>query len=625
MAAPPLRGGLAVQAATLLLLAGLLGYLWMPHGSGIVVVVKGLDRVGAVYGTVQLIPSGPGGLGRIVTIEYHGGPRVVAVAPPPPRGSGGGDAAALTVVLNLYTRDGKLLLASKVYTGYGAALQRLHDPVKAYRALEKDPYYLYHHVHVITVDAATLLQSARNRGTGQAPPAPPAPTARPSGGAAPEVWVPSTCYDVITVDNLYRFKENLGLQIDESNLITVPSLYNARMPPEFAQHVHGADPAKVYNVFHHRMPTAVLVPRNCVDPVGAAVYNWYHVPPGFYEMGGFLSRLSGTHVSWTPTHPKGSTEILGYKPIAFIEASCGQNCEDNRVEAKIMLGAARFTHYVNGISIAGYVIGAQEDKATLNMSSEFVTALRAKHNCMAYIMAYIERKYLGDGVYVEYSTKPVRVYSTRLGRYLDFWLVKPLPLFTPIVHDKIIKPLLGKPLKGVLVCPDTDRERYETLLNEVFSELGEGGYTEVEIYDKTITAYSLLDDEVVDSSVTQGVFSAGTLAGALYKLGAPAIKQLIIILIGKFITANPWVRAALAFVNYAYTDVHLSATKVELDRSNKPPPGRQVHIVVYKITTLDHPEYWSPLLMGYEVVFNPVYAGPPSPPHYLPTDKGGSG
>ena len=624
MAVPPLRGGLVIGAATLLLLAGLLGYLWVPRHSGVVVVVKGLNRVGAVYGTVQLIPSGPGGIGRIVTIEYHGGPRVVAVASPPPPGSGGGDAAALTVVLNLYTREGRLLLASKVYTGYDAALRRLHDPVKAYRAVEEDPYYLYHHVHVIAVDAASLLQAVGNN-TGETQSASPPLTAKPYGGAAPEVWVPSTCYDVITVDNLYLFRENLGLQIDESSLLTVPDFYHAQMPPEFAQHVHGASPAKVYNVFRHRLPTAVLVPRACGDPVGASVYNWYHVPPGFYEMGDFLSRLSGAHVSWTPSHPE-DKEILGYKPIAFIEASCGHNCEDDRVELKLIMGSARFTHYVNGISIAGYVIGAHEDAVNvIRVASEVITTLRAKQNCMAYILAYIKRTYLGDGVYIKYIIEPVEVYSTRLGRYLDFWLVKPLPLFTPIVHDKIIKPPLGKPLKGVLACPDTDRERYEALLNEVFNELGEGGYTEVKIYDKTITDFSLLDDEVVDSSTAQRVFSTGTLAGALYKLGAQSIKQLITILIPKAVTSNPWVKAALAYVNYAYTDVHLSATKVELDRSNKPQPGRQVHVVVYKITTLDHPADWAPLLMGYEAEFNPTHTGPPSPPHYLPTEKNSGG
>ncbi len=603
-------------------------------------MVRDFDRLvpGArnVHGWVVVWGSAPGIAGLSIVEEVKPGASSVVVEFPVKRlvdaskralsvmgksvGSVG-EASTVTVTLYLYDDKGNHYIASALMGSYRLALNKLRDPIKAYQAVKSDPYYLYNNAYRIVftpeqfavVNATPTLAYISDTHY--------AHRGKTTRGVAPLASYQLTCSNVVTIDNYARYRSLYGLDFGEEDFIVLPELYTSTTPQEFRQRIGGIDPDTLYNKYKKIFSTAVYIPATCVNPVSYAVNQWYKVSPGLKTLDEFWTRIAGRTVEWADVTPQGTSEWLFDMPIVRLTGRCDQNCNLIDPSVELHLAYAEYRYYVSGLSILGLItLGREYEILSVNVGGGYISPISASRGRVVYILADIEREWLGDGVFVDYYVYKVNVYSFKDGRYYEFWRVEPILAFTPIHSDHIVS-------LGSVAVTSEDEYWYNKYYNGFLEMLGYTALTSTKIYDEFVSEYSY-PRETIDSTVSS-TYNADTLAGAVYGVAGEALEAIIASVAARGSRlAGKLLGVAGMVVSYTYANREAQATALKLERTSDAPEGSTVHIVVYRYEqyqgydstyTIANPE--PPLAMTYYVVFNPSSGGPQPNPPYLPTEE----
>ncbi len=461
------------------LLASSASYIIAPRLRGpsytvsIVAQLPSIPRAGKLFGLAEVIATAPGTkpLTKIVEIKpglhelrvkintyqlVQSSKKNLALAKNPTRlRLAKEEASAITILLMLYDEKGHHYLGSTIIGSYDIALARYKNPLKAYKAVEKDPYLILH-AGTITiqknkfalVNVTTLYKNIVDKyyskpGT--------AKQIRNRTAISPASRLPSGC-EVVTIENYKHY----DLQLSSDDFIALPQLYSAQPPSSYMQHLQGLSNTEkeiIYHEFAEKFSTRVYIPATC--PLSTAMYNalteWYdHLWSQEPRLAGLLTlqelwtkiaKNAGIYLEplHYPVWQDASIydiKSLNNAPILRLAGVCQSGCTNN-IEFEVGVSRARYDYYKNGLSIANIIFLGKERKALYLKPPQMasLTPLDMKDQ-VAFVLGNINIYSDADGIFIDYYVSKKALEDSR-GNSHEYWVITPITAFTPLQNVNI--------------------------------------------------------------------------------------------------------------------------------------------------------------------------------------------
>jgi hypothetical protein len=534
------------------------------------------------------------------------------------------EASAITVLLMLYDDKGNHYLGSAIVGSYDIALAKYKNPLKA---VEKDPYLVLHAGTIIIpakrfalVNVTQLYANIVEKYYQE--PLLKNKTTQRTRAAATGTRLPSGC-EVVTIKNYKQY----GLQLTDSDFITIPDLYNAQPPSSYMQHLQGglSDTEKklMYREFAEKFSTRVYIPSTC--PLDSAIYNalreWYDP---LWDQEPRLAGLLTLQAFWTkiaknigiyfepnhyPTWQDASIYLKSIEdaPLLRLAGVCQSGCTSNNLQFQLAISANEGRYYKNGLSIANTIFIGEERKAVT--SGLGLTDLSLHYLDQGYVGFIITKNlYIyssGDGVFIDYYVTKKNVPDYQ-GVSHEYWVVEPIVAFTPLQGVSVD----WDSLRGIRV--KTGSSEYQAYMDKYYELVGATRSNYVWKSFHLQPSDSIL--EVID---TNKVYSYRTsIAGAVIGVLQMPLKWVISAVVGE----EGGLASTLAaisgnLISYAYTNYGETAIIVKLKVSSLEPYGGGDFDLVKMTPHLGYPsenlyftsneeQYsWYPIFITYFIVY----------------------